>query len=163
MKTKIIFEDHRNDESADYWSNQLPLGYRVSIRLDQKKVILKREYFYAGYHDGEIEDDFYFDNEVPWRISQIAIYSGSIFTRNFDTNYLKMIEDELIHKFYEKIIETQKNYKTFLKEKKKEIKKDIKKYKQYETADLFQKIIRKKKLEQINVQSYGQNNRKEFF
>ena len=64
MNYKIIETDDRNDPKFKEFkpSSSSSLTYRVSIRIaGHANITLTREYFYYGYHDGERQDDFYFD------------------------------------------------------------------------------------------------------
>lgn len=148
MQFSIIEEDKRKDLDSDYWSKRQPLTYRISLTINEKQIILKREYFYAGYNDGEEEDGFYFDNEVPWRShkSSLGISRATFFTRNFDPDYLKQKETELINIFYDKLLKSEKNLKKDLEKEIKEHNKQIEFYKKCQNSGPFMKIQRKNKL-----------------
>jgi len=145
-----IVEIDKSIEDKSFDSRSTPLTYRIAIKLDysEKDLTLTREYFYVGYNDGESVDKFYFDNQVPWA-RVIGITRATFLTRNFDKDYLKEKEKELIENFYEQLIKSEENYKKELKEKTKELKITIKNYKKYQNDDAFLKIKRKQKLKNI--------------
>ena len=151
MKYIIIEEDLR--EKDKHWDSQAtPLTYRVSIELDENLIILKREYFYVGYNDGELINGFYFDNEVGWSNSP-TINRATFLTRNFDLNFLKQKEDELIKKFYKRLIKSEINLKNKLKSTVEKLNEEIKEYQEYQKNELFVKLIRKNKLKKIGIQA----------
>jgi hypothetical protein len=41
------------------------------------EIILTREYFYVGFHDGEVEDCFYFDFQFGPQSNALGISTGS--------------------------------------------------------------------------------------
>ena len=151
MQFTIVEEDKRIDLDSDYWSKTCPLTYRISIKLNKDEITLKREYFYTGYNDGEIEDGFYFDNEVPWRNhnASLGISRATFFTRNFNPDYLKQKEDELINIFYDKLLKSERNLKKDLEDEIKEHNEQIEFYKKCQNSGPFIKIQRKNKLKNL--------------
>ena len=149
MNYKIVETDDRNDSKFKEFkpSSASPITYRVSIRIaGNANITLTREYFYYGYYDGERQDDFYFDFE--WA-STLAVGTGSFYTRNFDPEYLKEKEKELIELFYKKLIKSEKRLEIELDNQLKILGKRIEEYQEYQKNDLFIKIIRKEKLENL--------------
>ena len=147
MNFRIEEIDKRNTENI---YSSTPLTYRIAIKLYDNEIVLTREYFYYGYNDGEIIDNFYFNNEVGWN-NGTEITRCTFITRNFDEKYLKEKEELLIETFYEKI---SKSINSFQNKKLDAIKKYDRlkeKYKQYQNCDLFLKYQRKQKLKQLNV------------
>jgi len=136
--------DKRLDDDANYWSKQAPLTYRVSIKIENDEIILKREYFYVGFTDGEDFDDFYFDSDWHDYFTR-----GTFITRNLNEQYLIDKEKELIQKFYENLEICIKNCKKELKESIRDINKKISNYEECKKDQLFVKVVRKKKLNNI--------------
>jgi len=147
MKFRIQEIDLREKDKS--WnSKSTPLTYRISIKLNDTEIVLAREYFYVGYNDGEDIDDFYFDNEFG--NYEFGNFTRATFlTRNFDSEYLKIKENELIKKFYKRLIKNEKYLKNELISKTEAIKHDIKLYQNYQNCDLFLKLKRKEKLNSI--------------
>lgn len=144
---KIIEEDRSKIDKRKWHGS--PLTYRVSIEISYNRLILKREYFYVGFNDGEVEDGFYFNNKVPWS-SAIGVTRATFYTRKLDDKeYLIEKEKELIKLFYEELVKSEERYKEELKEKTEELNTAISIYQEYQTDEAFVKIIRKKKLKEI--------------
>jgi hypothetical protein len=149
MKFRIEEEDRR--ESDIYFKSSVtPLTYRIEIKIEDDEIILKREYFYVGYSDGEHPESFYFDNEVGWRRDHY-LGKASYLTRIFDPQHIQEKEDELIKMFYEK---TFKNIEKINKRKKDAIKNfdnEINKLIECQNSNLFIKFKRADKLNKINL------------
>lgn len=146
MKFKIDEIDKRND--VYYSTLSTPLTYRIAIKLCENEIILTREYFYVGYNDGESIDNFYFDNEVGWN-NGTEITRCTFITRNFNEEYLKEKEEELIEIFFHKISKSINSFENKKLDAIKKYDKLKKKYEQYQNCDLFLKFQRKQKLKQI--------------
>lgn len=152
---KIIEEDRSKIDKGKWHGS--PLTYRVSIEISydvndvRNRLILKREYFYVGFNDGEVEDGFYFNNKVPWS-RVIGVTRATFYTRKLDDKeYLIEKEKELIKLFYEELVKSEERYKEELKEKTEELNTAISIYQEYQTDEAFVKIIRKKKLKEIKT------------
>jgi len=141
MKYRII-EIDRSDSDKSLKSFATPLTYRISITLENNEVVLMREYFYVGYNDGEKIDDFYYDDN---HISRITFL-----TRNFDDDYLKEKEKEVIKIFYYKLIESEKSVKQEKINTNIHFDNKIKRYQKFQKCGLFTKLKRKEKLKKIN-------------
>jgi len=150
MNFRIVEIDKRGVGIDLLDSNSAPLTYRLSLDLYKfEEITLTREYFYFGYNDGENIDGFYFDNELPWSSGKQGISRATFLTRNFDQEYLKEKEKELIQKFYDKLIKSEINLKNELNNKIKTLNKEIQKYQNYQKNDIFIKFIRKNKLNML--------------
>jgi hypothetical protein len=153
MKYQIVEIDNRDKEKSQS-SNSTPLTYRIELKIESysepNEITLKREYFYWGYNDGESIDGFYFDNEIGWSIEKYQITRATFLTRNFEPNYLKQKEKELIELFYSKLIKTEKDIEKKFIEDTKKYKNNLKKYQNYQTCDIFLRYKRKNKLDKIN-------------
>jgi hypothetical protein len=147
MKYQIVEIDDREKYSTPPSSS--PLTYRIALKLEDLFITVKREYFYYGYNTGENIDGFYFDNEVAWTDSN-TITRATFLTRNFDPKYLKQKEKELIELFYSKLVKSEEHIEKKFIEDTIKYKKNLKKYQNYQTCDLFLKYKRKIKLDQIN-------------
>lgn len=85
-----------------------PTSYRISLELDNNRIILTREYFKVGFRDGESWDKFYFNNNYSYNITDLTY--ATFITRKLDNEeYLKKKEIELINRFYDKLFETKNN------------------------------------------------------
>jgi hypothetical protein len=149
-------EDCRKNDSFKHEK----LSYRVSIGFDDrnKEIIIKREYFRVGFHDGEKWDDFYFDFEVGWR-DMLGVCNASIMTRKInDKQYLIDIEKKLIKKYFEKCHVSINNIDNELK---KQIKSLNRRRKNYESIiETLDKTFRKEKinsLEKRTKKNIGEN------
>lgn len=149
---KLIIEENNFDKedlkNSSYFDKpSTPLTYRVSIRLNEDHILLKREYFFVGYLSGESPDEFYFNDEDNWYSSYITY--TSFITRNFDTKYLKDKENELINKFFDKLNITKEKIKEDKKEKIEYFNNRIKFYNECLDNDVFIKLKRKLKIKEI--------------
>jgi hypothetical protein len=147
MKFEII-DDINLDNVIKINEYFTPLIYRISIKLGEDTIILKREYFYVGYLTGEQADEFYFNDSNIWDHNYLNY--ATFTTKNFDTEYLKEKETELINKFFEKLNYTTKKLKQDKEEKMLYFDEKIKLYKEYSNCELFLKLNRNEKLNKIN-------------
>lgn len=156
---KFRIEEIDKSQSDVYFNSKTtPLTYRVAITIEvgirvgnptnEDEIVLTREYFYVGYNDGESVDNFYFDTDVRWT-KIIGVKRGTFLTRNFNHEYLKQKEEELIQLFYDRLIKSEKDYIKKRKEVTQEIDEKIQNYQKYQKCDLFLKIQRKEKLKKI--------------
>lgn len=148
MNLKIENIDNSQNDIF-FKSTTTPLTYGVSIKIENDEIILTREYFYVGYSYCETIDDFYFNTDLPWR-NDIGITKGTFLTKNFNPDYIKQKEEELINLFYQKLIKSENDY---IKERKKlinDIDNKILKYQKYQKCKLFINIQRKEKLYKIS-------------
>lgn len=141
MEHQII--ERYKEDANEIFSHNPPLTYRVSISLENNKIVLLREYFYVGYNDGEKFDDFYMD-------SSYMFTRMSYLTRDFNKDYLKKVEKELIDKFYFELLNQEVKLNEELKNETEKFNRNIAWYKKYENCDLFIKTKRRSKLKEIN-------------
>ena len=151
-----IVEIDKSETDKNFNTISTPLSYRVSIKISygsndvNDRLQLKREYFYVGYNDGEVEDGFYFDNKTTWS-NIIGVTRATFYTRKLDDkNYLIQKEKELIKLFYEELIKSEEGYKQELKEQTEDLNRAISLYQEYQMDEAFIKILRKNKLNEIN-------------
>ena len=85
--------------------NSMPLSYRVTIGTnigDSKRTItITRQFFRAGFHDGEDYGKFFF-NMNRWDSKEGITRASFLSKKVKDTEYLKRKEEELIKIFVEK-------------------------------------------------------------
>lgn len=144
MKFRIEeIDDTQKDKH--FSSDVTPLTYRISLRINNDEIVLRREYFYVGYRVGEKVEDFYFNN-TSWNNN---IIYASFLTRNFDSNHLQQKEKEFIEKFHHQLIESEKNIEEDFKKTEKIYQQDIKNYQNYQKCNIFNNIKRKVKLSKI--------------
>lgn len=106
----------------------MPVSYRVSLKVDRGTVTLERQYFRCGFSDGEQYDDFYFDNEWCGRQGS-PLYRCTFITKRIDDKkYLMEKENELIRLFYDRCEKSKKNLEKELKKKTKELNDNINNY-----------------------------------
>ena len=141
MKFKIEEKDHRVNYNKN-GSENYESHYRITIHLYNDEIILKREYFYYGFYDGEEYDHFFFrDKDYLTR--------GSFLTKNFDPEYLRQKENQLIKKIYKKLTKAQTYTKKKLENKIKEYNEQIEIYKECQQSGPFKKYQRKEKLKKL--------------
>ena len=122
MKLKI---EEKSDTSE---FRRMPLCYRVSINVYHGEIVLCREYFRAGFTDGESYDKFYTDNEMSWKRGS-SMSRCTFITKNIDDKkYLKRKENELIKIFLEKCGDNIEMLKKQLIEETKRKNRDINNY-----------------------------------
>ena len=103
---RIIEIDDRINAKIPYTTEA---SYRVSIDLEYPEVIIKREYFYYGYYEHSNDFDNFWYNNTSNHMSVGNLNRASFVTRNFDTEYLKVKEKELIESFYNKLVQHEKD------------------------------------------------------
>jgi hypothetical protein len=96
MKLKEIYVD----DSKPFGDQRL--WYRVSLTIDEEKVLLKREHFRSGFYSGEQDDHFYFNTDYPQSNGDFFRYCSFMTSKLDDEEYLKRKEEELIKLFYDK-------------------------------------------------------------
>jgi hypothetical protein len=125
----------------------MPLTYRVGIRVNRGYIELSREYFRTGFSDGEDFDKFYFDNEWCGRQGS-PLYRCTFITRKLDDKeYLEKSENRLIEEFYKRCIKSRDLLERKLREQTRELTRDIKNYD--DMVKHFSYIERGKKLKLI--------------
>jgi hypothetical protein len=125
----------------------MPISYRVSLGINRGAVILKREYFRAGFSDGEQFDDFYFDNEWCGRQSNPLNRCTFITRKIDDKKYLMEKETEMINLFYEKCAKSKKNLERELRKTTKELNDNINNFE--DILNYFEYTQRGKKLKKL--------------
>lgn len=142
---KIIEIDERNDHK-----HLIEPAYRVSIKLYDDDIIITRKYFYHGYYEHSNDFDNFWYNNTSNHTSVGNFNKASFITRNFDPEYLKIKEKELIKSFYIKLVQHEKD----LEEERDDIIIDynerIKKCQDNINNEFFIKLNRQKKLKNLN-------------
>lgn len=142
----------KNIKDSDSGFRHEPLSYRVSLRLENNNIVLTREYFRVGFHDGEKWDGFYFDCDNNYGYGETNLNYATFMTRKLDDKlYLQQKELELIDKFYDKLIITKNKTIKKLKSEQKRYEDKINNYDitinfldKYKRKDKILKIVSKK-------------------
>ena len=119
MKVEIV----EVSDTRDFMN--MPISYRVEIKVYRDTITIKRQYFRVGFSDGEQYDDFYFDNDWCGRQSSPVSRCTFITKKIEDKKYLQQKENELIEKFYRKCIKSKELIKKELREVTKKLNDDL--------------------------------------
>jgi len=139
MGFKILNIDKSESDKFFFESDSTPLTYRISLSLENNEIVLRREYFYVVYKDGEQLDNNYF-------IDNVYVTYASFITRNFDEDYLIKKERKLIKVFYNKLKESEVRLNKEKVDTNRYLDNKIKRYKKFQNCGIFDSIIRKSKL-----------------
>lgn len=139
MKLTIV---ERRDEHWGY-----PLCYRVSLAVSHGEVVLTREFFHTGFHDGESFDNFYFNNENNWNEGNVLTYCTFLTKNVLDKEYHIKKELELIKLFHEKCGKSKAMLERNLINTTKRINRDIKDFE--DIINHFEYINREDKLKKL--------------
>lgn len=140
---KFNIEESRDTDSF----KNMPISYRVSLKIIKNTVVLKREYFRVGFNSGEQYDNFYFDNEWSGKQNEPLERCTFITKRIDDKKYLMEKEKDLIKLFYEKCTKSRDLLKNQLIQKTKNLNDSINNYN--DILDYFEYTQRDKKLKKI--------------
>ncbi len=141
MKLTIVETDDREEFQGR------PLCYRVSLRVGHDEVTLTREFFRAGFHDGEEFNKFYFNNENNWNSKNTLTYCTFLTKNVSNKKYLAKKELELIKLFHERCGRSKAMLEKKLKDKIKKINQEINDYENI--INHFEYINREDKLRKL--------------
>ena len=121
-----IIELYRESDKEAFLDQPLRYRFSISIEPHNHRIVLLREYFRAGFHAGEEDDEFYFDNEHR---DSDTHYRCSFMTQKINNKkYHKKKEIELINKFYDKCGESIKTLEKRLIDETKRVNENINMY-----------------------------------
>lgn len=148
MKIKIIENlDKNNDLSFD--SINTPLTYRVSLSYDKDTIIIKREYFRVGYHDGEGINKYFYNNNKCGYTDNDQLTYASFITRDLNNEKLKKeSEQRLVKGFMKECLKCEDLIKSKLQKEIVSSKSKLQKYNNIYTF-LDKEFNRREKIEKI--------------